>query len=97
MQFLCTSAHLLPFWPGCLLRVNLWKACIIFMLICSWFQKGPYVVCNFIKKETLVQGTEHLVSLVLFLIYSGFRSSHLQIFFKIVQYSQENTCVDLET
>ena len=28
--------------------------------------------------------TEHLLSLVSFLIYSGFRSSHSQMFFKIV-------------
>ena len=46
--------------------------------------------------------TEHLFSLVLFLISSGFKSSRSQMFFKIVtlnilEYSQENACVDLKT
>ena len=101
-------------------RVNLCKPCIICMLLCSWFQKGPYaldfwkimpvIITSLFDKVVDLQRVTSLKKrlhcrcfpesfnkylrkpflqntcflLVLFLIYSGFRSSRWQMFFKMV-------------
>ena len=80
-------------WPYAL---DFYKIMLIIIMFFFLLSCRP-TACNFIKKETGVSRcfpksfnkylrvlTEHLLSLVSFLIYSSFRSSRSRMFFKIV-------------